>query len=516
MAFTNLATKLIQSDIQTHGADGQQQGWGEGFVFHKFAWTVDLQLGTGEAKGLESTGPLVAKTCELPRFSFETQVVNVYNHKTIVQTKMNYEPITMSFYDQVNGTADNLVFGYIKQQFDSTDGSKKAGVLNDMPLTVTITLKNLSGASDAKDKVYTLKNAYIVDVQHDTLDYSTSDPVLWTLTLRYEDLETAEFNTATPKDSAGIAPLPNPPSTPVVGDLPDPPPITQPPKADAKKEVPFDGVTVWEAEGLPMDVYGTQTNTAPEKTTAWPNTRETNSAWDGNADDPEAQVFVPPYNQTTKPVSNVSPAAQQAASANDPYNASDPEAQAFIPPYNASTGNPSAKIQSGVTAQQAAEARAAYARTDPRRLDSEGGVNQKFKESYANNYAKEIARIPPNASPQTKARMERQAANIADLKARVDSPKYTAQIRTQNADGSFTDRAVLQPQSVNNNPPASATQATREQSYNNSAPTNRLDAALERSDAKRAGMSVEQYRAQQSQQAQDRAARMRKNSIPLD
>lgn len=430
MAFTNLATKLLLNDMQVNSGP-----LGNGFPFIKFAWQVELQVGTNESKGLSSTGPLVAKTCELPRFSIETQIINAYNHKTIVQTKMNYEPITMTFYDQTNGTAESLIWSYIKKQFDSTDGSKKAGVLEDMSLTVTITLKNLSG--EGEDKVYVLKNAYIVDGQHDTLDYSTSDPVLWTLTLRYEDLEAPEFNEATPGDKgAGIAALPKPPSKPVVGAMPTPP--TQPPKADAKKE--FDGRTVWEAEGLPYtDPYGTtdgaaimaasQSNSAPSKTSSWPNTRETNSSWEGNADDPEAQTFVKPY--------------------------------------NASTGTASTKVQSPATAQQAADARATYARTDPRRLDNEeGGLNQKYKETYADEYASRVSKIPPNANPTVRRTMERQAAQAADLKARVASPKYTSQVRTQNADGSFTDRAVLQPQSVNNASTA-ASQSAKEQRFVN-------------------------------------------------
>ena len=97
---------------------------GNGFPYLKFAWEVELSLGAGgAAKGLKSTGPLVAKSCELPRFSVETQVVNVYNHKTIVQTKMNYEPITMTFYDQTNNVAESLIWGFVKGQFDPSDAS---------------------------------------------------------------------------------------------------------------------------------------------------------------------------------------------------------------------------------------------------------------------------------------------------------------------------------------------------------------------------------------------------------
>ena len=263
MAFTNLATQKILNGVQTHG-DGAKLG--DGFVFMKFAWEVsfapaenagagtnspattdsiaaDLAAGatirdialsalrsaiappaatlpaTGE-QGLDSAPSIVARTCELPRWSTDTQIVNVYNHKTLVQTKLTFEPITMTFYDQANGAIEKLLWTHAKGQFDGTDGSKKAG---QSPLTITIKMKNLSGSGP--DKTYKLSNAYITDAQHDTLDYSASDPVLWTITIRYEDLETQEFNGPTPVVTAKVPASPRktppPQKTPAIKPKPD-------------------------------------------------------------------------------------------------------------------------------------------------------------------------------------------------------------------------------------------------------------------------------------------------------
>ena len=225
MAFTNLAKNKILNGQDSHGAGPDTSPMGDGYVFLKYAWTVKIS-----DKDLDSAPPLVAKTCELPRWSVETQIVNVYNHKTIVQTKLNYEPITMSFYDQVNGSAERLMWDYVKGQFDDTDGSKTP---NYAPLTIEIAMKDLSGEG-LGDKVYTLTDAFITDAQHDTLDYSTSDVVLWTITVRYEDLKVSgvkdlDFAGPTPVTNTGIAALPKPPAKPR--------PITKPPKADAKKEI---------------------------------------------------------------------------------------------------------------------------------------------------------------------------------------------------------------------------------------------------------------------------------------
>lgn len=225
MAFTNLAKKLILNGRDTHGPGPDTSPMGNGYIFLKYAWSIKIS-----DDGLDSAPPLVAKTCELPRWTAETQIVNAYNHKTIVQTKLTYEPITMSFYDQVNGTAERLIWKYVQAQFDDTDGSKKPDFT---PLTIEISMKDLSGEGTG-DKVYTLTDAFIVDAQHDTLDYSTSDVVLWTISVRYENLKISgvkdlEFDGPTPKEKTGIAPLPKPPKPPK--------PITKPPKKDALKEI---------------------------------------------------------------------------------------------------------------------------------------------------------------------------------------------------------------------------------------------------------------------------------------
>jgi hypothetical protein len=159
----------------------------------KYQWIASFVL--DEQEDISSSFTL--KTFELPRWTIDSQVVNQYNHKSVIQTKMNFEPITISFYDQQNDKVEEFISNAVKGQFDATDGSKN---LNHTPMTVKLLMHQTSGgslidpSSDGDDdaeiidaaKEYTLYNAYVVDAQHDTVDYSSSDVVLWTLTIRYE------------------------------------------------------------------------------------------------------------------------------------------------------------------------------------------------------------------------------------------------------------------------------------------------------------------------------------------
>lgn len=324
--YENSATKKILNGVEVHPDDTPL---GDGHPYLKFAYEVKF-ITTGGEYGYDTTPVFLAKTCELPRWTAETQVVNVYNHKTIVQTKLNYEPITMTLYDQTNNSGDAMIWAWVQEQFDATDGSKAAKFKS---FEVEIKMKNLS-APGAEDKVYKLKNAFIVDAQHDTLDYSTSDPVMWSLTIRYEDLEAPGFQGPTPTAPAHIKPLPKPPEPvkPAGGKKTQSSsftPITKPPKKDAVKaqEAPAE-------QPMYTDPYGTTdgaaimsvAGTAPKKEVSWPSwvpflgKKSTNGNITNNTDGTvKPETSTTPYNSNTGTDKTTSPATPPVSKGNKDY-----------------------------------------------------------------------------------------------------------------------------------------------------------------------------------------------------
>lgn len=402
MSFSNLSKNKILNGRDSHGAFPDNSPMGDGYIYLKYAWEVQISN-----SDINSAPPLVAKTCELPRWTAETQIVNVYNHKTIVQTKLNYEPITMSFYDQVNGAAEKLIWDFVKGQFDPTDGSKKADF---KPLTIKITMKTLSGDGTA-DKVYTLKNVFITDAQHDTLDYSTSDVVLWTITVRYEDLETAEFQGSTPVTVAGIPPLPKPPkSEPQSGKKRMDTPIIDPPKADAKVES-----NKWVERG------GTETG---------------GGAATGN-----------PYltGQTRLGNPNIRPGSlrDRAARANAereaqrrwPENQTNAETARLnrAGSVSPSTGTPAparTNVQPELTPRQRD-----FVSQETAAVKNDNGMNPEYKKAY-------LAALERNPPRTGSLQSQESARNIAETEALRTAPRYSSQTRTVD-NGVITDRANL-------------------------------------------------------------------------
>ena len=423
MAFTNLAKHKILNGQDSHGAGPDTSPMGDGYVFLKYAWSVKIS-----DKDLASAPPLVAKTCELPRWSVETQIVNVYNHKTIVQTKLNYEPITMTFYDQVNGTAERLMWDYVKGQFDTTDGSKTP---NFSPLTIEITMKDLSG-DGLGDKVYTLKNAFITDAQHDTLDYATSDVILWTITVRYEDLEITgvkdlEFSGPTPVANTGIAALPKPPARPK--------PITKPPKADALKEIERGGrssefartdprrtdLSNWEKAGGTVTGGGAATgnpNLTKQAARAKASAQKTQSTKPWPSGSSEVTYNAARDSQAANASTSPAPTTGASPSSTTAYSPS----TGTTAPTASNKQRESTPKQKTFIAQQEAEVK-----------------NSGYNEAYKKAYLDELKKNPPRSDGPIEQRI---AIKQAEARAKVVAPQYPSQTRTVD-NGVVTNKANL-------------------------------------------------------------------------
>lgn len=231
--FVNLASVRFGTEDNSNG-----DRFTDRHPYLKYTWTVSFVFPEYEGCSGGQISDITPKTVELPRWTAETQVVHAYNHKTIVQTKLNFEPITISFYDQQNNATESLIWSYVKAQFDVPDASKAA---KHLPLTVIIKQHKTSSGPISEDsqKTYILYPAYITDATHDTLDYGQSDVVLWTITLRYEELQMLDcgFVGETPEEIVtGSEFIPSSRARPFAGETDQSAPPDRPRQPDAARE----------------------------------------------------------------------------------------------------------------------------------------------------------------------------------------------------------------------------------------------------------------------------------------
>lgn len=70
---------------------------------------------------------LLVKDVRLPSFTFDTHQLNQYNRKRIVQTKIKYEPVEITFHDDNNDSVNYLWNNYYRYYYN--DGTKPQNVL---------------------------------------------------------------------------------------------------------------------------------------------------------------------------------------------------------------------------------------------------------------------------------------------------------------------------------------------------------------------------------------------------
>ena len=60
---------------------------------------------------------LLVESAQLPSFTLDTETLNMYNKKRIVQTKINYEPVEIIFHDDMAGLTTMLWESYYRYYF---------------------------------------------------------------------------------------------------------------------------------------------------------------------------------------------------------------------------------------------------------------------------------------------------------------------------------------------------------------------------------------------------------------
>jgi hypothetical protein len=154
------------------------------------------------------------RTIELPKYSIETEVANAWNVRQPIPTKINFEPISIAFTDTLDNRFQTFIKNYmniISGSFAPQTKSMRKGFDNfgikmlesgkDCPIDKIVITRFYGADADRENlqtpSVVTLWRPKIVDVQHDTLDYSASDAITWQISLRYESVTYSDSTSET-------------------------------------------------------------------------------------------------------------------------------------------------------------------------------------------------------------------------------------------------------------------------------------------------------------------------------
>lgn len=161
---------------------------------------------------LTKNGPelgLLVKTIDLPKYRIATETINQYNRKTIVQSKIEYQPVAMAFHDDHNNTTTGMWKAYYNYYF--VDGKNTSALtippgFSDTKYKKIGTNLNESTAFGLNNKqtepffrsieiyqlnrkqftAFVLVNPIITDFSHDKLDQTQSKLLENNMTVQFE------------------------------------------------------------------------------------------------------------------------------------------------------------------------------------------------------------------------------------------------------------------------------------------------------------------------------------------
>lgn len=173
------------------------------------------------------TGPVFfhqVSNMTAPGFSVDGQLMNQYNKKRFIQTTLNYEPITVTFYDTFDNYWHDMMRAYLQFYYNTGNGIEKRTPLEGTS-TVTPSFATDLGFTPNQDRYFfpdikivqngyrnkyretTLINPHITNIQNDELSYSDSQPVQYTVTFQPESVQVeqvnSQFDDGIGQDSAG-------------------------------------------------------------------------------------------------------------------------------------------------------------------------------------------------------------------------------------------------------------------------------------------------------------------------
>lgn len=147
---------------------------------------------------------MLVKRSDLPKFSIETEVVNQYNRKTVVQKAIKYNPITLELHDDNSNITRDLWKHYYEYYFADSAKIQVDGIPDGFNDTKYLENRYTYGLNNGQKKPffdsiqiyvlhkqkfdrYTIVNPIITDWSHDFVDQNDSMKVLSNkMTLAYE------------------------------------------------------------------------------------------------------------------------------------------------------------------------------------------------------------------------------------------------------------------------------------------------------------------------------------------
>lgn len=214
MPFNNFLKQLVTGDNVKDFAHASKTFVDSGMRLHPkvgFLYHVFFDLNPDVARNIRTQVAdielgLMAKAVSLPKFSVDARPYNAYNRVNLVQSKIKYDPVTITFHDDMANVVNKFWYQYYSYYYQDTRyaenlftadhkyqdrqrinwGLRNAGTSTYEPFIRNIRIYQLHKKQFTE---YILVNPMITSWQHGEQDYGLSDPVQNQMTVQFETVK---------------------------------------------------------------------------------------------------------------------------------------------------------------------------------------------------------------------------------------------------------------------------------------------------------------------------------------
>jgi len=158
---------------------------GSGILMPKLKYRFRVSLlnqfgGSAETRVLTQN----VQNVKRPSINYEEQIVDSYNSRIHLQGKHTWDPITITMRDDIQNQTTKLVGAQVQRQVNHFQQSTPASG-GDYKFDTQIEI--LDGVNAGASEVWFLEGCFLTNVDYSDSDYSASDPITITMTLRYDN-----------------------------------------------------------------------------------------------------------------------------------------------------------------------------------------------------------------------------------------------------------------------------------------------------------------------------------------
>ena len=147
-----------------------------------------LTYGFGVIGETQNTFTQQVVTAGRPNIQFNNTPLHSYNNITYIAQKPEWQTIEITLRDDITNLITSMVSARVQKQMNHyTQSAAAAGVNYKFSMNIDTLDGTVNGTNDSVLESWFLEGCYLEQVAYDSLDYGSSDAVMITLTVRYDN-----------------------------------------------------------------------------------------------------------------------------------------------------------------------------------------------------------------------------------------------------------------------------------------------------------------------------------------